>query len=511
MINLYIVKGENFPDLLKSDLFVTCELSHSLTKIVQFAKTRSVKKSHNPVWDNDLQMPFTPPIFSTKNIECVFTIYDHENDSIGEFVIGFDITNEFEIGKLLPISFSCKNAKNNQQATLYIQFESNFSNLKEIEPFRFDKHAYMYCYYSHETFKEYGVTPDLSFLIISKDDPSFAKNFKEFNTNDISLNMNPICNKPTNTGKSQLLNFNVKKSTAIHKYIFVPILVSNGYTGNIYLNFAFITTKSKNTAEKPHLGAKYKMNICKERMISFPIAFTFDSESKLPLFYDVTSVNISDCSDNNNFILKVKNNALLAASNKFKSNLFSIKKIASLFKIAYPDVIGISFALTQKTDHSISAAAYTEDFALIGRVSSISNHSDLENALCYTYQGEEKAEFEFKRNEIFVNLKILNEKFDDVRFIIIVITSPSYEYLNGKNPTIQINDAESLFPLMTYQPKKVENYCSWMPIVLHKNDKGKFDIITMQKFFKSPKPFEAQIMMKNYLRNDDILNSYITK
>lgn len=504
MINVYVVKGENFPDI-KSDIYVTCEFSpQSLNKIISFGKTQSVRKTHNPVWDNLLQYPFTPPVYSTKNIEFIFTVHDHGNP-VGKAIIELDSKNEIQIGKLVPISFSCKNAKNDQKSILYVQFESNFTNLKDIEPFKFEKHSYIYCYYTHENPQQYGVMPDLSFLIISKDDPEFAKNFKEFNSNDISLSMNPIDNRPTKTGKSQLLSFNLKKSPAIYNYVFVPILVSIGYSGSIALNFAYISTKSNSIVEKLHLGAKYRMIINKERTISFPIAFTFDHESKVPLFFDVTTVNASDCNSDNDFLSRVKNNALLASSDQFKQNLYSIKNIASLFKIDYPNAIHVSFVSDKKTDHSISAAAYTEDFALIGRISSVSNHSDLENALSYTYITNENDQSEFKRNELFINLKTLVENFENVGFVLIVVTSPSNVLLQGQKISIQIDNSTSHIPLLTFRPKKIERCTAWMPIILHKNN-DQFDIITMEKYFESPKPFEAQILMKNFLRNNNDLN-----
>lgn len=517
MLDLFIVKGENFPELiLKSNVCVAVEFLSPSNKIIPFGQTLFVKKSNNPIWDNDCIAPFTIPVFSTKKSEIIFKIYDqkdNKDDYVGKVNFAFNTADENWVNRLFSLNIPCQNNKIVHNATLFIKIQTNFEQLVDIMPFQFGKYAHVYSYYSFKEIQKNMIKPDLSFLIISKIDPSFSKNFKEFNTNDISLNMDPICNKPTLTGNSSLLNFDLNKSAEIHNFLFVPILCSNGYSGDIFINFAFISSNKKKDVRKPQLGATYKINVQKERMLSFPIVFDFDKETKIPKFYHMAAINYEISMSSDQFISKISNNALysvLSGQGPIKSKkLLSFKKVVAFFKSEYPKVLNISFTLNQKTDHSISAAAYTENFALVGRISAVSNHTDLEDALSYTYHQNPDGSSVFKKNEIFINLTILDKKFKDVKFILIIIVSPSYEILKGKMPITHISDADSFSTIIDFQPDVEDYQSAWMPLVFCKNEKGSFDVVTISKFFRSPKPFEAQILMKNFLRNENIMQEYL--
>ncbi|OHS96003.1 hypothetical protein TRFO_10171 [Tritrichomonas foetus] len=511
MFRLYIVEASNLPaaDLNgKSDPFVKIFFKEK-DEFIKIGQTKSIKKTLNPVWDRNLEHPFNVPFYSTTENQLLFKIYDKDklskDDYLGECMIP---PNKFVFGA--PIILDVKTIKS-KKSTLSIFMQSNFDNLAESQ-FKLSEITRLYCYTTYDPPLQ-KFDSELSLFMGNFDEKTFSDNVDVVNRPEIKFNRDKIDGLLTSSGKSIIYNFDLNNSQNPSKFVFVPIFEPNGYIGRVYVNFAILSISNKEISEKccgkfknkPFILSSHIIDVSfgmRNELVSFPVVFSIDDQTKNPIFTNISTLSTFGIS-HTSFFQKMKH---IMDPTKGTSGIspnqavFFPDKPFSLQK-ATPNPlkeINISITMNRETDHTISAAAFSESFELIGRVSAVANHSAVDDSLIYIEEG---------KGSLLIKLNEMNEK--NVKYVIIVFTSPTAEPLNKTGITALVKNNGDGTELTSFSPGDSDANPAWMPFILSNHlGNGQFDLLPVSKFFRSQKPFDAQTRMKSLIVEENIIQSF---
>ncbi|KAH0789318.1 C2 domain containing protein [Histomonas meleagridis] len=510
MFRIYVISGKNLPAADrngKSDPYAVVYAKAFGSKI-KIGKTKIIKKTLDPVWDEHLEKPFAFYFPFLKIITIKVYDYDYvgKDDYLGKVKINF-LTNPFECDRISSIPLKTS-LKTKGPPTIEIMVSPNaFSAFKTDEKSKKDVERIVSFLEFNPPLKPGHIISTLSYYVFDRADGGCARRVpRESNHDDYGIKVKFPQTQVSSTGITPYLTFNAT-SLQTHPFssiqlYYVPIVeILDGYTGTVTLkclSFDPRENKIPTLLFQEHFQFQGKDVKSSQYYLHISDGCKNPSNVQLPGGLNVLThggcLSLSSFNGNlTEFVESLKAQVLfkirdgLTLFHRLEVDLnkcLTLNYVANYFKHPIPKTI-IFYGDYQSPpgfplDEGIEA--YDIDFNPLGNVC-FSHRKDLQDCMELVVDRSKKFD-KFKNETLYLKVKLFDLP-PEVRYLLVGIS----QYQNkpfplNKGGYFRLYDESDMFEFMNLTVREKGEGSAVLICLLWKMDDGDWAFMPMHKSFE---------------------------